>query len=166
VRPAVCLIVAVAENGVIGSGNELPWHIPADLQHFKQLTMGKPVILGRKTFESIGRPLPGRHFIVLTKNISWHHEGVLTAQSSDEALRIAENIAAKLAVDEIMVAGGAELYNLLLDRADRIYRTWIHLMPSGDAHFPLLGPEWKVVSEERPSQVEPEICFQRLEKCG
>ena len=158
------MIVAVAENGVIGRDNDLPWHLPADQRFFKQCTMGKPVILGRKTFESIGKPLPGRHFVVVTRNPDWRAAGVRVARDPDVALQGALELAVELDVDEVMVAGGAELYTLYLDRADRIYRTLVCCAPEGDAVFPELGAEWIVKSSRREDDGGLEICFQTLEK--
>lgn len=163
-KPRLSLIVAVAENGVIGRDNELPWHLPSDLRYFKQKTMGKPMILGRKTYDSIGRPLPGRHFVVLSRDPEFRPEGVVVVQDPEAALRAAEAIAVREGADEIMVAGGAQLYTLYLDRADRIYRTLVHLAPEGDAKFPDLGSNWLVTSSEQVEEGGLQICFQRLEK--
>ena len=100
----ISMIVAMAENRVIGKGNDMPWHLPADLKHFKALTMGKPMIMGRKTFDSIGRPLPGRRTIVVTRNNGWSHDGVDVARSLEDALAMAAE------ADEIMIVGGAQIY--------------------------------------------------------
>jgi len=156
--------VAVAENGVIGRDNQLPWHVPADLRYFKERTMGKPIILGRKTFESIGKPLPGRHFVVLSRDPHWQQRGVEVASDADAALRVAQEIANRVGAVEIMVAGGAQLYSLYLDRADRIYRTLIRCEAEGDAKFPDLSDEWAVTHTRSDSDGELQICFQRLEK--
>ncbi len=165
-KPQLCLIVAVAENGVIGRDNQMPWHLPADLRHFKAITMGKPVVLGRKTFDSIGRPLPGRHFIVLTRDATWSAPGVDVVLSAEAALLRADEVAQQVGATEIMVAGGAELYTLFLDRADRIYRTLIPRAPEGDARFPELGQEWSVVDSQFEVDGGLQICFQTLEKCA
>lgn len=165
-KPKLCLIVAVAENGVIGRDNDLPWHLPADLRYFKQRTMGKPMILGRKTYDSIGKPLPGRHFVVLSRDPNFKPEGVVVVQSPEAALRAAEEIAEREDADEIMVAGGAQLYTLYLDSADLIYRTLVRLAPDGDAKFPQLGSNWLVTSSENIDDGGVQICFQRLEKQG
>src|SRR6056300_1221499 len=157
-KPKLCLIVAVAENGVIGKDNDLPWHLPSDLRYFKERTMGKPLILGRKTYDSIGKPLPGRHFVVLSRDPEFKPEGVVVVQDPEAALRLAEDIAAREGVDEIMVAGGAQLYTLYLDRADRIYRTLVRFAPDGDAKFPELGTNWLVASSEELDEGGLQIC--------
>ena len=163
-QPKLSLIAAVAENGVIGHDNRLPWHLPSDLRYFKERTMGKPVILGRKTFDSIGKPLPGRHFVVLSRDPAWRAPGVEVVGDPETALKVAQAIAIREGADEIMVAGGAQLYTLYLDRADRIYRTLVRCSPEGDATFPDLGSEWKVVNARWENDGELEICFQTLEK--
>lgn len=126
----ISLIAAVAANGVIGRDNGLPWRIPADLRHFKALTLGKPVVMGRHTFVSIGRPLPGRLNIVLTRGAPIG--SVTTAASPDQA----EAAARAAGADEVMVIGGEQIYRLFLDRADRIYLTEVHAEVEGDARFP------------------------------
>ena len=126
--------------------------------------MGKPVILGRKTFDSIGKPLPGRHFVVLSRDSTWRAPRVEVARNPEAALQIAHNIAIREGADEIMVAGGSQLYTLYLDRAERIYRTLVCCSPEGDATFPDLGPEWVVVDTRWEDEGELQICFQRLEK--
>ena len=144
------LIVAAANNNVIGRNNELPWYLPQDLKYFKSVTLGKPVIMGRKTFESIGKPLPGRTNIVVTRQVEWKVAGVLVAQSLQEALDIANQFRAELhqLSDEVMVIGGAEIYRHALPLADRVYLTRIDVDIPGDAHFPALpAAEWKLVSE-------------------
>jgi len=123
------LIVAVAENGVIGRDNALPWHIPEDLRWFKQVTSGKTVVMGRKTFQSIGRPLPNRTNIVITRDAGYAAEGVVIAHSLDEAL-------AKAGDGEILVIGGRSLFAEALPRADRFYLTEIKRAYEGDVHFP------------------------------
>jgi len=145
------LIVATAHNNVIGRKNELPWHLPQDLKYFKSHTLGKPIIMGRKTFESIGKPLPGRTNIVITRQKDWSFAGVLVAKNIEEALEIGQafrneqnNIS-----EEVVVIGGAEIYRHALPIADRVYLTKIDVnVDGGDAHFPdLLPAEWKLVSE-------------------
>ncbi len=145
------LIVATAKDNAIGRNNELPWHLPQDLKYFKSVTLGKSVIMGRKTFESIGKPLPGRTNIVVTRQKNWNVAGVLVAQSVEGALDIAQqfrNEQSSLA-DEVMVIGGAEIYRHALPLADRIYLTRIDInVESADAFFPELPvAEWKLVSE-------------------
>ena len=121
----ISLIVAVSRNGAIGLNNQLPWYLPEDLKYFKSVTMGKPLIMGRKTFDSIGRPLPGRANIVLTRDPQWTSDGVEVVQSAEQAL-VAGEIACEAAdVDEIMVIGGEQIYRMTLDLADRIYLTQV-----------------------------------------
>lgn len=145
----LALIVAAAANNVIGCENRLPWHLPEDLKYFKTVTMGKPVIMGRKTYESIGRPLPGRTNIVVTRQHDWPvPEGVLVAHDLVEAQRLAEDAADNSVSSEVMVIGGAEIYRASMNHAQRIYLTKINKNFSGDAYFPELSPkEWLKVSE-------------------
>ncbi|MDA8621604.1 type 3 dihydrofolate reductase [Psychrosphaera sp.] len=126
----ISLIAAMAKNRIIGKDNDMPWHMPADLKHFKKVTLGKPVIMGRKTFESIGRPLPGRQNIVVTRNTSWGHEGVIVASNTDEALKLVSD------VEEVMIIGGGNIYNQFLPQADYLYLTFIDLEVDGDTQFP------------------------------
>lgn len=128
----VSLIVAVADNGVIGRDNALPWHLPEDLKRFKSITLGKPIVMGRKTFESIGKPLPGRQNIVLTRDTNYHREGVTVVHSLDAAL------AAAGSAEEIMVIGGADLFRLFLPRARRVHLTRVHGNVEGDVRWPPL----------------------------
>ena len=128
----ISLIVAMDRNRLIGRGNALPWHLPADLAHFKSITMGKPIVMGRKTYESIGRPLPGRHNIVISRNPDFSAPGCTVVASVDAALAAAGD------VPEIMVIGGAQLYAELLPRAQRIYLTRVDAVFEGDAWFPAL----------------------------
>lgn len=141
-------VVAVGENGVIGAENDLPWRLPTDLKRFKALTLGKPMIMGRKTFDSIGKPLPGRTTIILTRDKSYSAEGCLTASSVEEAISLANRAAKEMGADEIAIVGGAQVYALLMDRLDRIELTRVHASPVGDAKFPDLGAEWQVTFEE------------------
>jgi dihydrofolate reductase len=141
--PLITLIVAVADSGVIGRDNSLPWHLPEDLKRFKRLTMGKPILMGRKTFESIGNPLPGRQNIVVTRDANYRREGVSIVNDVDGALR-----AAGMA-PEVMVIGGAELFRALLPRARRIHLTRVHGKIEGDVMWPALDDrEWSVVERE------------------
>lgn len=143
--PAIVLVAAVARNRVIGAGGDLPWRLPVDMKRFKAVTIGKPMIMGRKTFDSIGRPLPGRRTIVVTRDRNWSAEGVETAQSLDAALAMA----AEGAPDEIVIAGGGEIYAQALPRADRLRLTWVDLEPDGDARFPEFDPaEWRETLRE------------------
>ncbi len=141
---AVALIAAVAENGVIGDGNHIPWRLPGDFAHFKRMTMGKPLIMGRKTFESIGRPLPGRTNIVVSRQEGYQPDGVIVISSLEAALDHAQEIAKADRANEVMVGGGAEIYRQALPFADRMYITQVMLEPQGDAYFPPIDFEqWK-----------------------
>ncbi|MCJ2082309.1 dihydrofolate reductase [Methylobacterium sp. J-090] len=129
-RPRITLLAAVAENGVIGRDNSLIWRLRSDLQRFKALTLGKPVLMGRRTYESIGRPLPGRRILVLTRDPAFSAPGVETVHDWDGVLARVEG------ADELMVAGGGEIYRLALPQADRIHLTEVALSPEGDTVFP------------------------------
>ena len=143
----VVLVLAAAENGVIGRGDALPWELPDDLQHFKRTTMGRPIIMGRKTFESVGFPLPGRRNIVITRDAAWAHEGVLTCHTLEEALERAFEQTLIDGADAVMVVGGAEIYRLALPRADRIVLTRVQGEVAGDVIFDLdLVADWTEVS--------------------
>jgi dihydrofolate reductase len=148
--PRLALIVAMAENGVIGKGNGLPWHISSDLKRFRALTMGKPLLMGRKTFESIGRVLPGRETIVVSRNGAFvPPAGVLCAATIDAALELALARATAMGADEIMLAGGAEIFAALIGRAERMYVTFIHAAPAGDAYFPAIDwSQWQEIRRE------------------
>ncbi|GGC09765.1 dihydrofolate reductase [Marinobacterium zhoushanense] len=145
----VAVIVAQAENRVIGNQNRLPWHLPEDLQYFKRVTMGKPIIMGRKTFESIGRPLPGRCNIVITRDSAWGAEGVVVVASPEAAIERAAAQAEIDGVDEALVIGGAEIYRQMLPLCDRLYLTQVHAEVPGDAHFPVLDTaQWQELGRE------------------
>jgi len=131
-------VVAVADNGVIGRDNAMPWRLRSDLKRFKALTSGKPVIMGRKTFLSIGKPLPGRTNIVVTRDARFQAPGVIVARSLDAALDVARGDALRRFATEIMVVGGAEIFVQWLDRADRLEVTHIHAQPEGDAYLEVL----------------------------
>ncbi|MCW3074818.1 MAG: hypothetical protein JWP69_1887 [Flaviaesturariibacter sp.] len=138
------LLVAADENNVIGKDNQLPWHLPNDLNYFKNLTWGMPILMGRKTFESIGKPLPGRKSIVITRNNDWKQEGVDVVHSLEEAI----DFAASFAIKEIFIIGGAEIFNTAFDKASRIYLTRIHHRFKGDVYFPELAvSDWQLVKE-------------------
>ena len=144
--PRITLAVAVADNGVIGRGGALPWRLPEDLRRFKAATLGKPVLMGRKTFESIGRALPGRLNIVLTRRAGW--------RPADPEVRVAADLDAALALAgdaaEVSVIGGSEIYALALPRASRVLVTEVHATPEGDTRLPRFDPlEWREVSRER-----------------
>lgn len=137
-RPHVTFVVAVADDGVMGAGNQLPWRLPADLKRFKELTLGRPIIMGRKTYDSIGRPLPGRHNIVISRSPGVRIDGCTVVSS------VAAALAAAGSVPEIVVIGGAEIYRLLLPWVDTIHLTRIHAAIPGDTFFPELDPaEWR-----------------------
>ena len=133
----VSIVVAVADNGVIGRGNALPWDLPDDLQHFKRTTMGRPIIMGRKTYESIGRPLPGRLNIILTRDGAWQAPGVSVATSIEQAIDLAEGQALIDGADSVMVIGGAEVYRQALPFTSRVFLTRVHGNVHGDAFFDL-----------------------------
>ncbi|HEB82219.1 MAG TPA: type 3 dihydrofolate reductase [Gammaproteobacteria bacterium] len=136
----VSMIAAMDRNRLIGNKNQLPWHLPADFAHFKAVTMGKPIIMGRKTFESIGKPLPGRRNIVLTRNEGQRYEGVDCVSSFEEALALVPD------EDEVMIIGGSSIYEMLLSRADRLYITFVEADFEGDAWFPSIDPDvWQEV---------------------
>jgi dihydrofolate reductase len=137
-KPRISLIVAMAKNRLIGANNTLPWHLPADLQHFKALTMGHHIIMGRKTYESIGKPLPGRTSVVVTRNANYFAPNVIVVKSLDDAIESCGND------DEIFVIGGAELYFQAVTLADRIYLTEIDADFQGDAYFTELDSrQWR-----------------------
>ncbi|MGP8232193.1 MAG: dihydrofolate reductase [Methylovirgula sp.] len=143
-------VVAIADNGVIGQGNALPWHISADLKRFRALTLGKPLIMGRKTFASLGRALPGRETIVVTRDKNFvPPPGVFTAGDVDAARALGELRAKALGAAEIIVAGGGEIYAAIIDRLDRLHVTYVHLAPAGDAFFPPIDwSHWREIFRE------------------
>jgi dihydrofolate reductase len=146
----LAVIVAAAENGVIGNANGLPWHLPEDLRYFRRVTMGKPVVMGRRTFESIGRPLPGRANIVISRDPDFAPDGVTTVESLDQALYLAREIARAERVAEAVVIGGAQIYQMALPCADRLYLTAVHAAVAGDVLLPRIDwREWREVSRER-----------------
>jgi dihydrofolate reductase len=142
----VAFVVAVAENGVIGNKGTLPWRMPSDMQLFRKLTLGKPVIMGRKTFQSIGKALPGRDNLVVTHDPAFKADGVEVFGSVDEAIARAQALAVARGVDEIAVIGGAEVFAAALPRAGRIYLTRIHASPEGDTFFAPDMVNWRDVS--------------------
>ena len=147
------LIVAVAKNGVIGGDNQLLWRLSSDLKRFKALTMGKPMIMGRKTFDSIGKPLPGRETIVVTRDAGWAREGVHVAHDLDGAVALADQLGQRMGASEVTVVGGAEIYRQLLPKAARVEWTEVDLAPAGDAHFEPLSPaDWREVAREAHSR--------------
>jgi dihydrofolate reductase len=160
--PRLAIIVAMARNRTIGVNNTLPWRCPEDLKHFKALTMGHHMIMGRKTYDSIGRPLPGRTTVVITRNRDLQIEGCLTTHSPEQAIAACENDEA------IFIVGGAELYAQMLPLADTLYITEIQQDVEGDAHFPAFDKnEWQEVSREVRAQETPQpleyhfVCYRR-----
>jgi dihydrofolate reductase len=150
---SIALIVALAEDRVIGKDGGLPWRIPADLKFFRSVTMGKPVLMGRKTFASIGRPLPGRRNIVLTRDPGFRPAGVTVVTDIDAALAEATSAAGD---GEVMVIGGAQVYAAALPSARRLYLTEVHASVAGDTYFPVLDPSrWAERSRERHRQEQP-----------
>ena len=145
----LAIIVAQAKNRVIGVNNKLPWHLPEDLRYFKQVTMGKPIIMGRNTYESIGRPLPGRENIVISRQADYAPKGVVVVPSLEAAIEHAGNIGLINGVDEAMVIGGAQIYQQALDIADRLYLTEVDAEIDGDAWFPDFSrEEWNEVGRD------------------
>ncbi len=145
VTPAI--IVAMSENRVIGRDGGMPWHLPGDLKHFKTVTLAKPGVMGRRTFQSIGRPLPDRTNIVITRDSTFSAQGITVVHSLDEAMATARNQACVDGVDEVMVIGGGQIYADALARTERIYLTEIHATIDGDTFFPDLPPgDWREVS--------------------
>ena len=140
----ITLVLAIAKNGVIGNGGAIPWRIPEDLKRFKQLTLGKPVVMGRKTWDSLPKkPLPGRDNIVVTRQSGWSADGAIAASSLDEAL-------AKRRCGDVSVIGGGEIYREALPRADRVELTEVHRDFEGDAHFAFDRTQWREIAREDP----------------
>ncbi|WP_457797137.1 dihydrofolate reductase [Methylocystis sp. S23] len=154
-EPKLVAVVARARNGVIGVGNGLPWRLSSDLKRYRARTWGRPMIMGRRTWESIGRPLPGRESVVVTRRPGYEAPGAHVASSLPESLAIARRLAAEMGADEIIVAGGEEIYRALLPRTDLIELTEVALDIPGDAHFPALSPEdWEEIARETPPRGE------------
>jgi dihydrofolate reductase len=144
----IAMIAAVAENGIIGSGQQMPWYIPSDFGFFKRTTLGRPIVMGRKQFETVGKPLPGRANIVVTRQRDYRPEGVIVVHDLPDALARARSIAAADGVDEVMVIGGGEIYRQAMPMADRLYISHVALAPEGDVSFPEISPDaWTVVDE-------------------
>ena len=160
----ISMIVAMAEDRVIGLDNKMPWHLPGDLRFFKRVTIGKPVIMGRKTYQSIGRPLPGRINIVLTRDKDLQIEGVSCVSTVDQALALVKD------VPEVMVIGGATIYQQFLSKANRLYLTFVDLKVAGDTHFPDYNAiaDWQEVEREVNFADDKNSCnyqFVTLERC-
>jgi dihydrofolate reductase len=147
--PIIALVVAMADNRAIGRGGELPWHLHSDMRYFRSITMGKPIVMGRLTFASLGRALDGRVNIVLTRNAAFEAPGAIMAYNLEEALDVGRRAAAKAGVDEIMIIGGEDVFREVLPLASRIYLTEVHAAPEADTWFPALDMrEWREVSRE------------------
>ena len=141
----ISLVVAAANNNVIGKDNQLVWNLPNDMKFFKNVTWGMPVVMGRKTFESLGKPLPGRKNIILTRQSNWNVEGTVAVKNIDDAILLVN----EMDVKEMMVIGGGEIFKMIFPRANRIYITRVDAAPEGDAFFPEIDPkEWKLVSKK------------------
>ena len=150
----ISLIVAISQNRVIGRENKLPWHLPDDLKYFRRITKGNPVIMGRKTYESIGRPLPQRQNIVVSRDPSYVAEGCEVVNSLEQALKAADT------EKETFIIGGAELYRQSLEFVNRIYLTEVHASVEGDSFFPELDKEWQEVSRQaHPADSEHKFAF-------
>ncbi|MEZ5493520.1 MAG: dihydrofolate reductase [Pseudomonadales bacterium] len=165
--PIISLIVARTRNGVIGRNNTMPWHLPEDLRYFKRVTLGKPVIMGRNTWESLGKPLPGRDNIVITRNSRYSAEGAYIANSLNDAINLATSLASENNSDEIMIIGGAQIYQAALPLVQRAYITEIDADIDGDAFFPPLEGKWHEISCEShaPCEKNPHpYSFMVLEK--
>jgi dihydrofolate reductase len=159
----ISLVVAVADNGVIGRDGTLPWRISADLKTFRRLTMGKPLIMGRRTFQSLKKPLDGRDNIVVTRDAGYRPEGTIIAPDFASALDVARASAQKRGVDEIAVIGGTSVFEAALPIADRIYKTEVHGSPPGDAFFPAVDwGGWREVSREALPRAPRDDCTATL----
>ena len=160
----ISLVVAAAQNNAIGKNGQMPWHLPNDMKHFKNITWGMPVIMGRRTFQSLGKPLPGRKNIVITRQLDWKADGIVIVKNLDDALFVAKETDAK----EVFVIGGGEIYRLAYEKAKRIYLTRIKAEPEGDTFFPELDPkEWHLVNEDKHQADEKhqyDYSFQVLER--
>jgi dihydrofolate reductase len=164
------LVAAVARNGIIGANGGLPWRLSSDLKRFKALTWGKPLIMGRKTFESIGRALPGRETIIVTRDRSFAPAGVLVAHELDAGLDLAAERARAMGADEIIIGGGGEIYAQTMAHASRLFITEIALDAEGEAHFPTIDPQnWREISREmgeRGSRDDADFAFVSYERRG
>ncbi len=166
--PQLVAVVAVARNGVIGADNGLPWRVPSDLKRFKTLTMGKPLILGRRTFQSLPQALPGRRIVVVTRDPQFSCDSALVAHSPREAVEVAQGEAREMGASEIIVGGGTEIFRALIGDIDRLELTEIALEPRGDAFFPKLDmSQWREIGRETPprgAKDEADFVFVSLER--
>jgi dihydrofolate reductase len=145
----IVLVAAIGENNVIGHAGQLPWRLKSDLVHFRELTMNRPLIMGRKTYESIGKPLPGRTNIVITRDAKYSAPGIMIAPSFERALALARHDAEKRGTGEIMIIGGSDIFAAALPLADRLEITHVHASPQGDVTFPTIDPKiWREVKRE------------------
>jgi dihydrofolate reductase len=162
----ISLIVAAAKNNAIGKDGKLPWHLPNDMKHFKNITWGMPIVMGRKTFESLGKPLRGRKNIVITRQPGWKADGVITVKNIEDAMFVVKEADAK----EVMVIGGGEIYKTLFEKARRIYLTRVEAEPEADTFFPSLKPEeWHLMSQQNYEADEKNAynySFQTWERIG
>jgi dihydrofolate reductase len=151
--PKITLVVAVAENGMMGKNGDLPWSLPGDLKQFKAITVGKPVVMGRTTYQSLGRALPNRPNIVLSRNPLYHLDDAKTVTTLDAALALAYEEAKRLSAGEISIIGGANVFAEIMPRAERMYYTEVHASPEGDIRFPPFDRgEWREVARKGPLQ--------------
>lgn len=157
----IVLVAAIGENNVIGREGQLPWHLRSDLQHFKRLTINRPVVMGRRTFESLGKPLKDRTNIVITRDLSLRAPGAVLATGIDAALDFAGSDAKRRGVDEIMVIGGSDIFAATLPMANRLEITHVHMAPEGDVFFPPIDlKQWKEVSrQEHPAGPQDDAAF-------
>ncbi len=165
IKPKLVIVVAFTENRVIGNDGALPWHLPADLFHFKRLTVGKPVIMGRKVYDAIGKPLPQRQNIILSRNDNFKAEGCTVVSSKAEALAATELQASEPLVTEIAIIGGSQIYNLFLPEVQRIEQTLIHAQLTGDTFFAKPAGNWEIIAERfRPADLKNkyDMTFQTL----
>jgi dihydrofolate reductase len=157
----ITLVAAISENGVIGRGNALPWRLKSDMAHFRTITMGKPVVMGRKTYLSIGKPLAGRTIIVVSRDRAFASPGLLVAASLDAAIATAHGDALRRGVESIIVAGGADIYAQAMPLAARLDITYIHRAVDGDAYFPTIdGRVWhEIARDERAAAADDDAAF-------
>ncbi|MGQ0738480.1 MAG: type 3 dihydrofolate reductase [Bacteroidota bacterium] len=162
----ISLIVAAATNNAIGKDGKMPWRLPNDMKHFKNITWGMPVVMGRKTFESLGKVLPGRKNIIISRQPGWKADGTVVVKSIEDALFVARETDAK----EVMVVGGGEIYKALFDKASRIYLTRVEAEPEADTFFPSLDPkQWWLVNQKNHEADEKNAynySFQTWERIG
>lgn len=163
-RPLLDIVVAMADNGVIGAGGAMPWHLSTDLKYFKALTLGRPMVMGRKTFEAIGRPLPGRQTFVVSRDPGFAPAGVTVIGDLDAALDAAAASAEAKGVPSFVVAGGGILYAATIGRADRLYVTRVAAAPEGDTRFPPIDPAlWRLAASEPMARGERDSADARFE---